>query len=220
MPGIALFKLFETIDDVDCLNVFSYVTLDDDVTDADYEELLDYLWDTPVGQSELTLVDAIALVQSNQVHVNMLELWSHWDEDILSQRTSSSRVGGGIGEPLPTFNAYGFRSTRPSRRARRGYKRFVGVPETGTTGVGDITNAVLGVFGSTLIPALNEIVTTQAGSTPIDWYPAVLGTPPESLFPGQPRPRYYGTVSEQIAHSNFPVEWEAYPNVRSQVSRK
>lgn len=142
------------------------------------------------------------------------------DSDFYSTGFVGTVNGDRSAEPMPPFNAFGFRSNRTTRAIRRATKRFAGVNEDDVTngnsfGAGASTNLdVLGVAMS------DSLVYTDEGND-LTYAPCVLAkekyTVPES---GNEAYRYYATEVEQLDHIMRSIIWEKYTNVRSQNSRQ
>lgn len=130
--------------------------------------------------------------------------------------------GQSAGETMPPFAAFGFRSSRTRLDIRRGFKRFVGVPEGAQNG---------GVFGGSVL-AVMDTMATRIGATltytdegnSLSFAPVIVQKEKILLNPGAPIPnwtyRYYETLAEQSTHLMRSTVWEKYLSVRSQVSRQ
>jgi len=135
--------------------------------------------------------------------------------DFLVQPISPSQAGGHDAGAAAPFLAFGYRSNRVRTDIRRGYKRFGGVAEDALDGGGVIAAAFV-TSGAVLATEMGATLGT--GSTL--YKPAVLAEQKYTTPSGKFAYRPYATEAEQVDHAAFPVSWELYADVRSQVSRQ
>jgi len=128
-------------------------------------------------------------------------------------------TGEQTGEAMAPFNAYGFRTNRVRADIGRGFKRFAGVTEAGVEEGG--------IIGAGFLPAVQEVATAMSATLTYDdegntltFVPIVVQKQEYTTPSGKPAYRYYASEATQEAHIAAGVLWEAYPQVRSQVSRQ
>lgn len=127
-------------------------------------------------------------------------------------------IGEQTGKSLSPVTAYGFRTNRVRSDIARGTKRFVGVTEAGL-----IEGGVIGG----ILPAVQEVAVAMSavleyndeGNT-LTFSPVVVQKEKYTTPSGRDAYRYYSTLETQLEHVATGILWEAYPQVRSQVSRQ
>lgn len=128
-------------------------------------------------------------------------------------------LGFDPGQSLSPINAFGFRSNRVKQSIGRGYKRFVGVGE-GQVGAGGVVVAPATTQMESLKDAMNATLTFDDEGTTITFIPCIVQKHEPTGLPGEKGYFYYPLQSEQLLHTAQGITWEAYPQVRSQVSRQ
>lgn len=129
-------------------------------------------------------------------------------------------VGDVEGEGLPPSNAHGYRTNRTRLDIRRGFKRFVGFPESGQA-QGTLSGGQL-ALNDAVAEALGEVLTYNDEGNTLTYTPAILGrhaqADPEDetkkIYP------YFATEALQLEHAMTSIIWEAYPTVRTQTTRQ
>lgn len=127
-------------------------------------------------------------------------------------------VGEQTGKALSPITAYGLRTNRVRSDIARGTKRFVGVTEAGVNEGGTI-GGILGAVQE-VATAMSAILTYDDEGNTLSFSPCVVQKEKYTAPSGKPAYRYYPTLAEQLDHVALGIQWEAYPQVRSQVSRQ
>jgi len=120
---------------------------------------------------------------------------------------------------LSPLVAYGFRSNRVKQSIGRGYKRFIGADETRQDSGGAL-NAGANAQALLLATAMSDVLTYDDEGNTITFVPIVVQKQEYTTPSGKLAYRYYSTEATQESHIAAGVLWEAYPEVRSQVSRQ
>lgn len=139
--------------------------------------------------------------------------------DFYTRPFVANTTGSMAGEASPPFLSYGFRTNRVRSDIRRGTKRFAGVIEGAVGPLGIIGTAVMGHLQA-IADAMSDVLTYIDEGNTISFTPAVCGKEKYTTPEGNEAYRYYASESSQLAHTATGVLWEAYPEVRSQVSRQ
>lgn len=128
-------------------------------------------------------------------------------------------AGQDAGEPLSPVMSIGFRTNRTRTDIRRATKRFAGMTET-QVGAGGVL--VAGTAGAAAIMAGNMSATLDYADegNSLEFAPCVVSKEKYAPEPGKTAYRYYPTFAEQMEHVMTSITWQAYPQVRTQVSRQ
>lgn len=132
----------------------------------------------------------------------------------------TNNVGiGSAGEPLAPFVSAGFRTNRVLQNIARGTKRFVGVSET-MVGPGGVWESSWLANWTQVAEAMSDTLTYDDEGNTITFTPCVVQKEKYTTSSGKDAYRYYDTLAHQTPHIASGVDWQLYPNVRSQVSRQ
>jgi len=124
------------------------------------------------------------------------------------------------GEGMSPINAFGFKTNRVRTDIARGTKRFVGVPENSSEEGGDLTSAAA-ALAAIISTRMSETVTYSDGGSSLSFAPIVVQKEEYETPVSHKRAyKYYDTIAEQLEHIAEGVVWNAYDQVRSQVSRQ
>jgi len=124
--------------------------------------------------------------------------------------------------------AVGFKSSRTRSDIRRGQKRFTGLIEGtmttgGALGASFVTDNVI-----PLAEKMGEVLSYNDEGNTLSYAPVIVGKQCYDPTTGDPCDgsetkrayRYYPTFSEQSARLMDSIIWDAYPQVRTQVTRQ
>lgn len=128
-------------------------------------------------------------------------------------------VGEQTGTSLSPLTTYGFRTNRVRSDIGRGTKRFSGVTAAGI--------ADGGIIGAGFMPQVQDVAEAMSavleyddeGNT-ITFSPCIVQKQEYTTPKGNKAYRYYASEATQLTHVASGILWEAYPQVRSQVSRQ
>lgn len=115
--------------------------------------------------------------------------------------------------------AFGFKTNRVRTDIARGTKRIVGVDEL-AIGAGGAIDGTFQPVLNTLADLFSETLTYTEGGSSLSFLPCVLGRKKTVVVGGPTKYEFYPTLSEQLEHTANGVVWQAYTNVRTQVSRQ
>lgn len=127
--------------------------------------------------------------------------------------------GEKTGEASAPFVAFGFKTNRVRSDIGRGTKRFVGIPEDYLSD-GGVLNVDGLAAGVALAGLMSEILLYPDVGDTISFSPAVVKKEAYTTPSGREAYRYRASEALQLAQTAYPVEWEAYTQARSQVSRQ
>lgn len=119
---------------------------------------------------------------------------------------------------LSPFNAYGLYTNRVRTDVRRGMKRIAGVAE-GANGEGGVLTSPFPGYLEDFCDILSAPLTYDDEGNTLTFTSCVLGLDMYTVPPAPKAYRPYGTEAGQLEHTAQGILWQAYPNVRSQVSR-
>jgi hypothetical protein len=139
--------------------------------------------------------------------------------DFYASPISPVKSGSVVGEGLPPFCAYGFKTNRVRTDIRRATKRFVGVTESDVSGGGVIVAGRLNAL-TALANAMTQPLTYIDEGQTLTFTPCVLRKQRYTTEAGTIAYRYYPTLTEQLNFTAESVIWQPYPTVRSQGSRQ
>lgn len=164
-----------------------------------------------------TVFDSIRNLVSTNVlftEVEARNLYSTTDFYLLGY--SPVVAGLVVGAGLSPAMAYGLKSNRVRTDIRRGFKRFVGVVEEGTSEGGIVCCG----FPALVTDVAEKMSALLSGTSFAVYHPAVASfekyTTPSGRFAYKP----YATEAEQLDHTAHPVTWSGYTEVRTQTSRQ
>jgi len=139
--------------------------------------------------------------------------------DFFTRPFLTAVVGEQTTQSLSPIVTYGFRTNRVRSDIGRGTKRLSGVTAAGLDEGG--------VIGSSFMPQVQGVATAMSQTLTYDdegntltFVPTVVQKEEYTTESGRKAYRYYATLAEQLEHVAQGVLWEAYPQVRSQVSRQ
>lgn len=127
------------------------------------------------------------------------------------------------GEVMSPFVAYGFRTNRIRTDVRRATKRFVGASEGNVGAGGTLFASFVSAAIQPLQVAMSQTLTYVDEGNTITFVPCVCGKQKYVPDPDKPERvayRYWPTEAEQVQHTASGIVWDAYAQVRSQVSRQ
>lgn len=117
------------------------------------------------------------------------------------------------------FDAYGLRTNRVRSDIRRATKRFAGATEGAVEEFGMLAAATLTNLDN-LADALSAALTYDDEGNTLTFSPAVCKREEYTTPGGKKAYRYLATEAAQLADTATGILWEAYPDVRTQNSRK
>jgi hypothetical protein len=132
-------------------------------------------------------------------------------------------AGTVAGDSMSPTQAYGFRSNRVRSDIRRGMKRFVGVTEPNVGSGGNIDVAFMNTALNTLAGRLGEVLTYNDEGNTLTFSPCIVKKfeyTPDPLRPERKAYKYWEDEADQLANIAVGIAWDAYPQVRTQVSRQ
>lgn len=115
--------------------------------------------------------------------------------------------------------ALGFRTTRVRTDIGRGTKRFSGMTEALMDAGGDLSAGAAGAADA-LAAAMSAVLSYTDGGSSLSFTPVILGKEEYETPAGNKAYKKYPTLTEQLDHIAQGFVWDAYPQVRSQVSRQ
>jgi len=115
--------------------------------------------------------------------------------------------------------ALGFRTTRVRTDIGRGTKRFAGMTEALVDAGGNIASTAIAAV-DTLAEEMSATLAYTVGGSSLSFVPVVLGKEEYETPAGNKAYKQYPTLTEQLDHIAQGFTWDAYPQVRSQVSRQ
>lgn len=120
---------------------------------------------------------------------------------------------------LSPLSAYGFRSNRVRQSIGRGYKRFTGMDEGAIEAGGLLTSAAQTDLQG-MSDLMGDTLTYDDSGNTLTFVPCIVQKEKYTTPSGKTAYRYYSTESLQAAHLASGILWEAYDQMRSQVSRQ
>lgn len=203
------------------INVFSYVSAIPFTGTASAAELLEKMGFFPTGDPPVvdptTLFGFLVGLTSTSLHFTEVEAVNLYDPtDFFLEAFSPAIDGEAAGFDMSPFTSYGLFSNRLRRDIRRGFKRFAGVLEEAVTNGGLITGAYVTQLDNTA-HAMSVQLDGDDGAV---YYPAVLSFEAYTTPKGNTAYKQRATEALQLEHSMYPIEWAAYAEIRSQVSRQ
>lgn len=127
--------------------------------------------------------------------------------------------GAPAGDGESPVLAYGFASDRTRADIRRAQKRFAGVGASAVDSLGVIDPAALANV-QLLGDAMGDINIVPYGGGTVSFTPHVFGRESYTTPSGKTAYKYYDTEAEQLDHIARINEFNAKPEVRTQVSRQ
>ena len=167
-----------------------------------------------------TLADAMENIQSTGVRylsAYARDLYS--DTDFYEVPYPQTIEGDRTGEAASPVLAVGFFSNRVRLDVRRGMKRFVGVSES-DVGSGGYWGSSFNASLEYMAEKLSETLTYDDEGNTLTFVPAILGVEEYTTPSGKRAYRKYANPTLQAAHTATGINWSAYPQVRTQVSRQ
>jgi hypothetical protein len=205
-----------------CINVFSYFVQGGVGVTPTSLELLTLMGLIPTGSPLAFPADSVAEtiwgIQDDDVlwlSAEARELYSVTDfyEAAYSPPIEGAQTDN---QGLPPFNAWGFYSARVRTDIRRGFKRFVGVPEAYVDNGGAVASTIV----ADLVDVTDAMSELLSGVSAV-YQPCVISrekvVDPDT---GAVSYQLYATESEQEEHCAYPLVWTHYNTVRSQTSRQ
>jgi len=167
-----------------------------------------------------SVLDLIKDITVNTVTYDQIYVRNLYDvQDFYESPFPSGVVGSSAAEGQSPALANGFRTSRVRTDVRRGFKRIVGIGETGTA-PGGVIIAAWKASMQLVADAMSAAITYDDEGNTLSYSPAILKrelyTPPS----GKPAYRYYATEAEQLANSAVGFVWEVQDTVRTQGSRQ
>lgn len=169
-----------------------------------------------------TLMRAIQDLQVTNVRfVQITARAVYLDEDFYASPFLANTLG--LGAPgssaLSPIDSYGFKSNRVKQSIGRGYKRFVGVSEDYISAGGNLYDAGVGKAEVVKDELGTNLLYDDEGNS-LTFAPCVVQKEKYTTPSGKTAYRYYPTEAEQAPHLAVGIVWEAYTQIRSQVSRQ
>lgn len=121
--------------------------------------------------------------------------------------------------PMSPTAAIGFRSSRTRIDIARGTKRLAGVDETFVDDGGVINSSAAAVI-ATLADLMSDDLNYSGGGSSANFEPIICGKEKYTAPSGKDAYRYYGTLTEQMAHIAQNIVWSGYSTIRTQTSRQ
>lgn len=172
-----------------------------------------------------SMLDLIRQLQSSTILWENIVVKAVYDpEDFYAQPFSGALAGSRTGQALPSFNAFGFTTSRVRRDIRRATKRFVGVTEDGQNG-GVVDPTVVSTYMEPVATAMSGTLSYTAGGNSLAFVPTICHreryNPATHLADANGSAyRYYETEELQLQHIAQGFVWSPYDTVRSQASRQ
>lgn len=143
------------------------------------------------------------------------------DADFYERPFVANVVGSQSGDVMAAFIAYGFRSNRVLQSISRGTRRLAGVVEGQVNTQGNLASGMLTAL-QTLAEKFSDVLTYDDEGNTITFTPCVVQKEryQSNADPVRFAYRYYASEATQTAHTAVGIDWEVYPEVRSQVSRQ
>jgi hypothetical protein len=161
-------------------------------------------------------------LQSNALTYNSVQCRALYDDpaDFYDYPFPTGIVGNNnTSQGASPVVALGFRTTRVRTDIGRGTKRFSGMTEALIDAGGDIASTAISAV-DTLADEMSAVLPYTAGGSSLSFTPVVLGKLEYETPRGNRAYKQYPTLSEQLDHIAQGFTWDAYPQVRSQVSRQ
>jgi len=179
----------------------------------------------PPAYPPTKLMRILAGCQSNGVTFDLLSAKDIYSVTDFYEAPFVQPLAGAIsaGESMSPFIAYGFRTNRVRTDVRRATKRFVGATENNVAAAGAILSGFLTSNLNPLAALMSATLTYNDEGNTLTYTPCVCGKErylPDPAKPEKPAYRYHETEAEQMLHTAQGILWDAYPTVRSQVSRQ
>lgn len=143
------------------------------------------------------------------------------DADFYERPFVAATMGQMTGEATAPFLAYGFRTNRVLQSIGRGTRRLAGVVEAQVDAGGALASGMLTAL-QLVAEEMSDVQTYDDEGNTLTFTPVVVQ---KERYQSNEDPvrfayRYYASEAVQTAHTAFGVNWEVYPDVRSQVSRQ
>jgi hypothetical protein len=225
MAELMEITLFQTYFNQKCVNRWNYVASGSPAAVTLSFALASAMGFLPVStdMADGTVGGALQLIQiANVVFNSVLARAVYVDDDFYDSPFISGTAGlvSGASEGLSPLNAYGFFSSRVKQSIGRGYKRFVGVPETATNTGGLMTSGILGQM-TTLGGLMGDTLTYDDEGTTLSFVPCIVQKEKYVVTEsGKDAYKYYASQATQLVHTAQGIGWSPYENVRSQTSRQ
>lgn len=225
MAELMEITLFQTYFNQKCVNRWNYVASGTPAAVTLSFALASAMGFLPVSTDLLdtTVGGALQLMQIANVAFNSILARAVYVDDDFYDSPFISGTNGGVAagsEGLSPLNAYGFFSSRVKQSIGRGYKRFVGVPETATNAGGLMTSGILAQM-TDLAGFMGDTLSYDDEGTTITFVPAIVQKEKYTVVAsGKDAYRYYASQATQLTHTAQGIGWSPYENIRSQVSRQ
>lgn len=205
-----------------CVNRWNYVSSGDEGDVSKSFALVDAMGFVPsAGEPPAdTIMDQLKAMTDEAVtflEVQARDVYSV--TDFYTLPFPAGYTGEQTGDSSAPFLAFGFKTNRVRSDIGRGTKRFVGVPE-GYLGDGGVLNATGLAGGAAMALRMSEVLLYPDVGETISFSPAVVKKEEYTTPSGKKAYRYRASEALQLAQTAYPVEWEAYTQARSQVSRQ
>lgn len=213
-----------------CINRFNYVSSGTPAAVSQSFALtsaLGAIYDSvavPPGYPAGSLLRGIAAICSTAVVFDFISVKNIYSTtDFYETPFIQAFTGDLSGDTMNPSTAVGFRSGRIRSDIGRGYKRFTGIAESVQSGGGQLTPAFLNGAAQTLALRLGETLNYNDEGNALTFTPCIVGK--QKYIPNPARPdrvayRYYPTEAEQLERLAVGINWDAYPQTRTQVSRQ
>ncbi len=203
-----------------CINRFNYVlTGTPAAASGSFGLQFAFFGGAGVAPSATSVIGELLDIVSNQWTLTEIETRAIYSAtDFYTRPFLTPVVGEQAGDAASPVLAYGLRTNRVRSDIARGTKRFVGVPET-VMGQGGVIPGVLPAVQEVAVAMSAVLIYDDEGNT-LSYSPCVVQKEKYTTPSGRDAYRYYPTLSEQMEHVALGILWEAYPQVRSQVSRQ
>lgn len=172
------------------------------------------------------LMRRISEVQSGLVAFDLITVKNVYSvTDFYSLPFIEPLIGVRAGEGQAPIAALGYRTNRVRSDVRRATKRFVGIVESDTTPGGALSSGFLTGPVAVLGDLMGDVLTYDDEGNTLTFSPCVCGKERYNPETGLADPngtayRYFATEAAQVAKTAVGVLWDAYTQVRSQVSRQ
>jgi hypothetical protein len=216
---------FQTFASQQCINRWNYQSNQSDTVAGQSVALVNALFG-PVSGDPLVF-DSVSvgyylqLLQSLGVRFDAVSARAVYaDADFYELVYAVNITGQVSGEAQSPSQAYGFRSDRVLQSIRRGTKRFVGVTDTLLDQNGVVNSAGVALMEDVAFE-MSQNITVSIGGVSTTFTPCVVQK--EVFVPegkAYKSSRYYLDPAVQLEHTALGVTWQAYPTVRTQVSRQ
>lgn len=169
-----------------------------------------------------TVGGEIQRLQSGQVlFIQATARAIYLDDDFFGNPFYADTVGQTAisGDAMSPTAAFGFRSSRVKQSIRRGYKRFVGVPEGASEGGGVMSSAAQTQMAQ-LATAMGATLNYTDEGNALSFAPCIAQKEEYTTPSGKTAYKYYATELLQAPHLAVGILWESYRESRTQGSRQ